>query len=286
MLMAQHPDIATIGELKATRMGSMEKYTCSCGKKIYECGFWMSLIDTMNRRNIKLDLNDFDTHFNGKQKYISRVLLAQIRTPFFEYLRKLTIKILPGLNKRFNTIMDKNKNMIDAICEIQGRNYFLDGSKDPQRLLYFLESDTWNVKVISMIRDGRAQSNSCRQKKGNDMDYKRSAKEWKSTVRQMERLCERIDSAAIYYLKYEDLCASPNNKMNDIWDFIGIKHIEKDWLDLDVQHSDFHILGNNMRTKQTIRIRLDEGWRSVVNQEELSIFESIAGELNRSYGYK
>jgi len=39
-----------------------------------------------------------------------------------------------------------------------------------------------------------------------------------------------------------------------------------------------------MRTKTHIKISLDSNWKSEVTQEELGIFESLAGELNRNLG--
>jgi hypothetical protein len=286
MLMAQHPDIATIGELKATAMGDPESYVCSCGSKLLDCRFWTGLISKMKARGMELDLNDFETHFTGKKRYISKILLAQIRSPFFEYLRKIVIRFLPELKREYNKILEKNKNMVEIICDLQEKECFLDGSKDPQRLLYFISSNNWDIKVIKMIRDGRAQSNSCRRKKGNPLNFIESVREWKKTVLQIEKVCAYSKIDNVYSLKYEDLCESPDKYMNEIWDFIGLNHIRKNWSEIDIQESEHHILGNNMRTKSKIFISLDEGWKTSVTEEELSAFEDIAGNLNRLLGYK
>ena len=42
-LLAQHPRVATVGELKATRMGSIDEYRCSCGEPMRTCEFWQAL---------------------------------------------------------------------------------------------------------------------------------------------------------------------------------------------------------------------------------------------------
>ena len=118
MLLAEHQRIATIGELKATSMGDLKYYQCSCGLPILECDFWKALIVEMSRRGAELDLDDFHTHFAGKEKYISRILLSQIRAPFFELLRSIAIQAIPGLRKEYLSIMEKNRQMIDAICDI------------------------------------------------------------------------------------------------------------------------------------------------------------------------
>lgn len=286
MLLAEHQRIATIGELKATSMGDLKQYQCSCGQPILECDFWKTLRVEMSERGSKLDLEDFHTHFAGNKKYISRILLSQIRAPFFELLRSIAIQAIPGLRKEYLSIMKKNKQMIDAICDIEKRSHFLDGSKDPQRLLYFDRSGNWNIKLIKMYRDGRAQSNSNRKKKANKMDYLSSVKEWRKTVKQMERVTNYASIKDVYTLRYEDLCSSPGKYMDELWDYIGIERIERNWSELDINKQGNHILGNNMRTKDKLRVSLDEGWRSDVTKEELDIFRKVAGDMNASLGYR
>ena len=39
-LLASHPEIGTIGELKASARGNPEDYLCSCGVQISLCTFW------------------------------------------------------------------------------------------------------------------------------------------------------------------------------------------------------------------------------------------------------
>jgi hypothetical protein len=41
-----------------------------------------------------------------------------------------------------------------------------------------------------------------------------------------------------------------------------------------------------MRFDSTSVVRLDERWRTALNDEQLRMFDSIAGDLNRRYGYQ
>jgi hypothetical protein len=40
-----------------------------------------------------------------------------------------------------------------------------------------------------------------------------------------------------------------------------------------------------MRLDQTSDIRLDDRWRSNLTKEQLKEFDTVAGDLNRKYGY-
>jgi hypothetical protein len=158
MLMAQHPDIATIGELKATSMGDVSRYTCSCGALIGECAFWSKVTTKMHQAGLPFSVNEFGTHFCSNNSLHNKILCAQLRGGGFERLRRLCIRLVPGLNKTFQRILQSNETFIDIACDEQNARYFIDGSKDPQRLLYFLESGRWHIKVIRISPDGRAPS--------------------------------------------------------------------------------------------------------------------------------
>ena len=44
MLLAAQPDVCTVGELKLTALGDVERYVCSCGQRIRECTFWQEIL--------------------------------------------------------------------------------------------------------------------------------------------------------------------------------------------------------------------------------------------------
>ena len=50
LLLAQHPQIATIGELKAATVGRIPDYRCSCGQLLRECALWRDVQARMQRR--------------------------------------------------------------------------------------------------------------------------------------------------------------------------------------------------------------------------------------------
>ena len=280
LLLAQHPDITSIGELKGTAMGPLEDYTCSCGQKILSCDFWRSISEKVPG----FTLEDFGTHFRSDTAFYDRVMRAQVRGPVFEAIRSLVLR-WPGIAKEKNAILERNQQFINAACELQGGQWFLDGSKDPHRLRYLQDSGRFNIKVIEMYRDGRAQSHSQRKKNYHGGNFARACREWQHTIGQMRQVLGRFDNSNIIRVNYEDLCEDPNKAMESLWPFLNVKAYEQDWRSVNLRQKPHHIIGNNMRTKDDISIRLDGAWLDDLSSEDKNTFEGIAGETNRALGY-
>lgn len=286
LLLAQHSDIATIGELKATAMGDIGAYICSCGVPITDCSFWSSLQMKMLDRNLSFEVDKFGTHFGSESSFRKKILGAQVRGTLFESIRSLCIRLYPPLRREFASIVNQNKILIDHICELQDAPVFMDGSKDPNRLLYLLNSDKWDVEVVKITRNGRAQCNSRRQKERNPVDYLGAIKEWRGTVRQIDSLGRRIKKEKLHELKYEDLCSEPAEVLNSLFESIGLSRLERDWVNVELKQSEHHILGNSMRTKERIQIKLDERWKDEISNDEETSFSDLALAENNALGYQ
>lgn len=286
MVLAQHPRVATIGELKGTAMGRLEEYYCSCGKQIEQCDFWRQLTTSLAGEGLDFSLANFGTHFGAVTPIRHRILAAQIRGAWFERLRKLAIQLVPGLKKEFQRLLQQNYRAMRRICELQNGEFFLDASKDPQRLLYFNESGKFDLYVIQMCRDGRAQCNSRREKRLEPVEFTGAVTEWLSTIRQMNYVVSKFSQGRVLTFKYEEFCLDPNRIIDQICHWLNIDQLEVNWSSIDLKCSQHHIVGNRMRTRDRIVIKLDEAWRDKVTEEELTEFERLAGHVNRALGYE
>ena len=281
-LLATHTKIGTIGELKATAHGDVEKYYCSCGELIRQCAFWQQVSRELARNNIPFDIADFGTHFQcDSSKFADRILRAGVHGLTFETLRKLGLKISPTARRNYKKILDKNKAVIDAVLKLQQADVFLDASKDPIRLKYLSDSGCWNVKVIFLIRDGRGVANSYMKHHGIDM--KTAANEWKRCNEEAENVLRGLDKSQWIKVRYEELCKETDNTLECSFDLLGLDPSERVQNFRSVKN---HILGNKMRMDTTSQIRLDEQWRSVLTDEQLGVFDREAGEMNLRYGYE
>jgi hypothetical protein len=280
-LLANHPSISTIGELKASALGDVLEYDCSCGDKILECGFWAEVVRKMVERGNEFSLDRFGTHFRSKNHIHDRILRATVHGPLFEAVRDLAMHTLPGCRAEREAILSQNSELIEVISNIQGGDYFLDGSKDPIRLKHFYNSGRWDMRVIFLVRDGRGVSNSYMNHVGVSMEV--AANEWLLKCAEMKRVRQLIPEENILFLRYEDLCREVDSRLSSICEF----------LDLEVNkfHSDFgrtthHILGNAMRLRSSGEIKLDEKWRKMLSQDDLATFNRIGGMMNSSFGYQ
>jgi len=278
-LLAMHSRIATVGELKASAIGDIETYTCSCGTLLRKCGFWQQVREEIARRGMEFPFENLGLHFQDKHPLCNRLLSAGYKGGLTEQLRKIALYSYPRCRKKFNRIIENNRIAIEVIKKIQGGDIFLDGSKDPNRLNYFFQAGYWNIKILYIIRDGRGSTNSSIRHHNDPMAV--TAREWLQTHVECDRMARERKSDCLT-MRYEDFCANPDKYLRKIYSFIG--------LDLPPHGATFsvqsqHIIGNSMRLSSTNEIRLDEKWRQSLTEKDLAIFEKIAGDLNRSYGY-
>ncbi|MCF7762185.1 MAG: sulfotransferase [Verrucomicrobia bacterium] len=279
-LLAAHPDIATVGELKATSMGDIESYPCSCGSLLVSCSFWRQVKEGMQRGNGSFNLEAFGTHFNEGPVIFRRLIRLGLRHPFLEVLSSLALAAVPGYKARHSRILDQNRRLIELVTNLQGARVFLDGSKDPERLHQFRKRLPWPLKVIHLVRDGRGVTNSYMKHYGTGMTE--ALREWLWTDRACKRALSGLDSSQGMTVRYEDLCRDPKDVLGAIFRFAGIA---ENPATLRSEASDFHILGNSMRLDRSKGIGLDEKWRSELSEENLGLFERLAGRCNQQYGY-
>ncbi|MEW5757411.1 MAG: sulfotransferase [Pseudomonadota bacterium] len=280
MMMAAHPAIATIGELKATAMGDVDRYQCSCGSLIRECGFWRKIGAEMMARKLPFTLENYGTHFRADSYFCDRLLHAAVRGRWFEAGRELLFRWSSPCRAKRDSILRQNLALIEVIARIQGGQAFLDGSKDPVRLKHLMQVPWRRVRVISLVRDGRGVTCSYMRHEQHTMEG--ALKEWLHTVREMEALGRLLKPTEHLVVRYEDLCRDHVQVLEQIYRFIGLEPSEAA---PDFSRVEHHILGNNMRTKKIEQVRLDERWKTELISSDLAKFESQAGAINRRFGY-
>jgi hypothetical protein len=281
-LLSQHGRISTIGESKATGMGDVDRYRCSCGELIRSCKFWTEVANRANAQGAEFSVAQFGTVYHSDNSFINKVVGATVRGKWFERLRAIVLGVTPEKLKRTKKVTQQNFTLSQIICELQGGDIFLDGSKDSARLLHFTNSGLWDVKIIYLQRDGRGVSNSYR--RHGDLQYDKAVDYWRHTIQELEHMRRRLDEDAVFDLHYEDLCKQPEQTMSQIWKWLNIE--DQAMRELDVNAGESHILGNNMRLKNVSEIRFDEKWKSKLSGADLGRFEINAGDLNRQLGYQ
>jgi len=303
MLLNAHPDVVTVGELKATNLGDVTRYRCSCGKLIRECRFWASVSQTMVERGIPFDISDARTDFRvGVSAYTRWLLRLLHRGPVLERVRDVALALSPRWRSCLRRTQQRNLALVETVCELTGAHVIVDSSKLALRLKYLLQNPAFDIRVIRLIRDGRAvaltytdpcafadardpslRGGGCGgSHSGEGLSLAQAARAWRRSNEEAENVLATLHPSRWTSIRYEDLCASPRDVLAGVFTFLGL---DPGKAAADFRALEHHVLGNGMRLDSTSEVCLDERWKSVLTEDDLQVFHAVAGDLNRRYGY-
>ena len=283
MLLGSQREAVTIGEMRAPAIGDPNAYLCSCGEQIKKCAFWVKVNAGMARRGIP----DFDitqariSIHDAKNPYVRRLLDPLPRGPVLEAVRTVGLSVSPAWPPHLREIHQRNVALVEVLKEVTGAKIVIDSSKIALHLKYLLKSPELRIKIISLVRDGRAVSNSLLGHGTKTMAE--AALSWRRNNESAQRVIDDLPKSQWMHLRYEELCSDPEGTLRNICEFLGMDARE---IVLDFRSRKQHVVGNEMRLKSSSEIRVDERWRTKLSQEDLATFEAIAGDLNRKYGYE
>jgi len=304
MLLASHPDVCTTGELKATSLGDPDRYRCSCGSLIRQCPFWNDVAARMGARGQPFDITRADTHISsGATPYVQTLLRPLVRGTALEALRSAALSVTPSWHKRLAQFHALNESLVRSVCDITGARVVVDSSKIGIRLKYLLRNPGLDVRVIRVIRDGRAvaltytdpanfadaaaphlrgggDGQSRERERLSPLD---AAHEWRRSNEEAAAIVARLDPSRFTTVSYEDVCADTPGTLSRLWEFLGVPPFRfgEGW-----RARNHHVIGNGMRLDSTEEVRLDERWKTAFPPAALEIFEAEAGALNRQLGYR
>jgi len=285
-LLSTHPQIATIGELGIAQhakeeFGRPEDYFCSCRAPVRECGFWQRVSREMAARGHPFDVWDADLDFRSRDGGISDVILRAVqRGPVLETARDLGLQIVPGARRQRDRIVARIGALAEIVSGIKGCDVFVDSSKRPERATLMQRSGKFDLRVVHLVRDGRAVSwSSMKHLKIGPEDAARS---WLADNRASEHARRYFPAHKWMSLRYEDLCADPDGTLRRIHAFAGIPSRNGFH---NFRAIDHHIIGNQMRLSSTSEIRLDESWKQALTPEQMTLVDRLVAPLNRRYGY-
>jgi hypothetical protein len=303
LLLGSHPDIATVGELKQTSFGDVERYKCSCGIEILRCPFWTAVCKYLEASGCHFEPGDGSTDLPARVgRYVRRLLQPLHRGPALEFLRDAALNLSPGWRDRLAHWEHANARLAEAVCALTGKSVLVDSSKIAVRLKYLLRSPTLDVRVLHVIRDGRAvmltymdpaRFADARDERlrgggsGGDRDAERlsnrdAALEWRRGNEEAACVLSSLREDVWRQVRYEDVCADPQATLRPILTWLGVDASAP----LTLARGLYHVVGNGMRLDATREVRLDDRWRQALVPKDVAIFDSLAGDLNRRLGYR
>jgi hypothetical protein len=284
-LLGTHPQIATIGELgiapRAKAELRPEDYLCSCRTPVRDCGFWQRVSREMSERGHPFDVWDADLDFRARDGGIADVLLRAVqRGPVLETARTAGLRLVPEARREMGRIVSRIGSLAEIVAAIKGCDVFLDSSKRPERATLMQRSGDFDLRVIHLVRDGRAVS--CSSMKHLGIGPRDAARSWIGDNQASEQARRFFPADRWMTLRYEDLCADPDDTLARIHAFAGIPSRNGFH---NFRATDHHIIGNQMRLSSTSEIRLDEKWKATLTPEQMATIDRLVAPLNRRYGY-
>jgi hypothetical protein len=303
MLLGSHPEVCTVGELKATSLGDVDRYRCSCGEIIRHCKFWQSVSSDMASSGFEFDIADARTDIrHSESAYVRRLLRPLHRGPVTETLRDMALGLSPTWRRHRELNARRNAALAATVLARTGKRVLVDSSKIGIRLKYLLQNDALDVQVIRIVRDGRgvsltymnpaefadAKDSELREGgMGGDRANQRlgmeaAARQWRRSNEEADAILSRLDPSRWIQVRYEEMCADPITVLRELSTFLGIDPAK---VTLDFRASPHHVVGNGMRLDSVSRIAVDERWRSVLTRSDHDVFQRIGGARNRELGY-
>jgi len=289
LLLGGHPDVVALGEVQRLAQWASEADTrvCTCGLTVLECPFWTSVRDRIAQGTGEpgLALADFPLAVIKPVETLHRTV-PKVR----DIVRILGSRALWRAAQRVDEDSRREAQtsrhaelVYEAASELTGASVVVDSSKNPGTLKNRWLHDPERFRLLFQVRDGRAVARSQMRRDGSDMAT--AARDWRRMNINLLAMLASIPRRSILKVRYEDLCSEPDVQLRRISEFAGLETPPEG---LDLRKSEAHNIGGNpMRFRKDEReIRLDERWRTDLDEEELAIFERVAGRLNRFLGYR
>lgn len=276
-ILASHPMICSVGEppKRAIRRRGTS-FGCSCGVTVGQCPFWQALFKQLAAEGIPFSdsswpndfhyLNDLPNRFLGRYQYSATRRAMQ----------RLAGSLLPPHRRKLELGARASVAFVRTVLAQTQKAVFLDSSKDLFRLEQLLPIDAWDFKVIRMVRDVRWFVYTKRGRLG----VEEAARHWRAYQLAADRQLAAVADADQLLVRYEDLCFEPAASARRIHQFLGVKSCDPPVLYDPAAH---HILGDGIGDPFTISTA--EPWRTEVPAAAQRVATSIAGDVNRRFGY-
>jgi len=270
-----NPSIATISEFDIMDSIKFDKdYMCSCGSKLRECVFFLSLKKNINDEGMGFELDEMDLMFYvSNNERINRYLTQKI--PFFnstiiESIRDKILNHVSGYRKRIDEVYHRNDIFMKNVIKLQGGSVFLDANKNPYRLKYL--SSKYETSAIYLYKNGIAGAYSffkaSKTLDANPITFEDACTRWFIEQITINRCLNNMKSVKKIDVPYSGFCEDTVGSVRSICELLNIEYSSLD----NFQASEHHIIGNVMRTSgiDEIKERLD--WKDNLLEKDISTY--------------
>ncbi|WP_170110172.1 sulfotransferase [Flavilitoribacter nigricans] len=279
-LLATHPEISTIGErrkffVKSIRPKGQTGLQCSCGALFQDCVYWTAVREKVLARidERALGVNETEFQLYGN-KYLEKLGQEILQRAILDGW-PLSDHLFAGRRRNWNTF---NRRLVEVILEMDNSRIFLDSSKSIEQVLYLSQIDDFDLHIIWLTRDPRAQVASSL--KYNSWSVEEATRRWKQQMQKNQFVLDRL---GIKYttLTYEALCRDPKGEIRQLLKFVGM---DPGGFSLNFRDYEQHIMGNyRMRLGQDTRIVERKDWLERLQPGEIAKIESMTSDYREYY---
>lgn len=279
-LLGVHPEISTVSDVSGRRRESrMATFTCSCGRLMTECPFWLQVRDGMRQAgHPDFDLANFGLGFDHRRsRTLNRMRVGSLRWSALEVLRDAGFQLWPGDEAAMRAIGQRNRHFASTVTTIDGGRTFVDASKERLRARFLRRYVDPGVKVIHLVRDVRGVVASARGHASHATSTVEGlARDWARTNDAIVRVSRTSGPNRYLIVRYEELCHDPPAVLARMYAFCGVAPLE-----VPPPLTELHLLGNRVRMASLDEIRLDERWKTTLAPDEQSAILELAAPTQR-----
>lgn len=281
ILVNNHSQIVSNGETFPFSITDRNRYQCSCGLYTDECDFYRyaaahmrSSDDKEWNRHLFVQTPEYQTLGIVSRYLNSARLNGTIRSYILNHHRKLRSQrdeFLHAQCEFFIRAMDYNNATV-----------YMDGMKSIRRAQYFACERNIDLKVVNLVRDGRAFCYSYVRNEGlSKTDLSRATLYWNNYLDLSDRFRASFPEVRFIDIKYEDLCRDLERTLCRLYKFLGLEYQQ-----FNINNgSKVHILGNRMRKTFTGEIKEHIEWKSDMSQSEIKQMTLGMQKYLARYGY-
>lgn len=181
-------------------------------------------------------------------------------------------------------MMAQRALLLSCAHEVSDAPIVTDSSKRFYELYLLHQSELFRMKVIHLIRDGRAVGDSYLRRSNRFASFVNGIRVWAVRGLLAFWIRKKIGRDNWLRIDYEELAAQPEQTLKIICHFLGVE-FEPNMLEYR-SHPYLGVRGNpRVKNAEDEEISLDEGWKEELPWRYRLTFAVIMGWLNKLYGY-
>jgi len=295
LLLNRNSKIAAMGELDLLSLQIYRDHQtrwvgkCSCGERPHECERWGKLLrDVDQRYHVDTKNHPFSWKVSDvglNEEMIRPGLFERIRYGYHRAIRTLFYSYgyeVPYPFRLKYKAWVRNRDLVaTAYAKYADVEVVVDASKDQLNMRDVDLYSSLPHKIIYLTRDVRGNVWSAIKREG--VKAFQEAKDWARLNKKIMRILDKVDSDKIMHVNYEELCRSPNEVLERIFQFVGVSG---EMVDPEEEFQKRHtIAGNKIRFKKVSEVRQDLGWMENLNSDDLKAVVEHAAVVAASLGY-